>query len=48
VWGRSTQNALIQFQRSRGLEANGQLNPMTISALGLDPNNLSGSAAAVR
>jgi peptidoglycan hydrolase-like protein with peptidoglycan-binding domain len=48
VWGRSTQRALRQFQQSRGLEASGQLNPTTISALGLDPNNLAGSAASVR
>jgi peptidoglycan hydrolase-like protein with peptidoglycan-binding domain len=48
VWGPATQNALLQFQRSRGLEATGQLNPTTISALGFDPNNLSRSAAAVR
>lgn len=44
VWGPRTQNALLRFQRSRGLEATGQLNPTTISALGFDPNNLSGSA----
>jgi peptidoglycan hydrolase-like protein with peptidoglycan-binding domain len=48
VWGPATQNALINFQRSRGLDASGQLNPTTISALGLDPNNLAGSAATVR
>jgi peptidoglycan hydrolase-like protein with peptidoglycan-binding domain len=48
VWGPSTQNALTRFQRSRGLDATGQLTPTTISALGLDPNNLAGSAAAVR
>jgi len=48
VWGPSTQRALMRFQQSRGLEASGQLNPTTISALGLDPNNLAGSAASVR
>ena len=44
IWGPASQRSLINFQRSRGLEANGQLNPTTISALGLDPNNLSASA----
>lgn len=48
VWGPRTQRALSDFQRSRGLDASGQLNPTTISALGLDPNNLSASAAARR
>jgi peptidoglycan hydrolase-like protein with peptidoglycan-binding domain len=48
VWGPSTQNAVSHFQVSRGLAATGQLDPNTVSALGLDPNNLAGSAAAVR
>ena len=48
VWGPRTRQALSNFQRSRGLEGNGQLNPTTISALGLDPNNLAASAAASR
>jgi peptidoglycan hydrolase-like protein with peptidoglycan-binding domain len=47
VWGPATQNALMQFQRSRGIEPAGNINPITASALGLDPNNLSDSAAAV-
>jgi peptidoglycan hydrolase-like protein with peptidoglycan-binding domain len=47
VWGPGTQTALERFQQSRGLEANGQLNPATAAALGFDPNNL-GSSAAVR
>ena len=47
VWGPNTQTALERFQQSRGLEANGQLNPATASALGFDPNNL-GASAAVR
>jgi len=40
VWGASTQEALERFQRGRGLEASGQLNPTTAQALGLNPNNL--------
>jgi peptidoglycan hydrolase-like protein with peptidoglycan-binding domain len=48
VWGAGTTDALSQFQRSRGLEASGQLNPATASALGLDPNNLAASAPVVR
>lgn len=48
VWGVRTQNALVRFQQARGLEANGQLTPATISELGLDPNNLAASAKSVR
>jgi len=45
TWGSRTQTALANFQRSRGLEATGTLNPTTVSALGFDPNNLSRSVA---
>lgn len=41
IWGPSTERAMAQFQRSRGLEPSGHLTPTTASALGLDPNNLS-------
>ena len=41
IWGQSTQTAIERFQQGRGLQANGQLNPATISALGLSPNALS-------
>ena len=40
IWGPRTQRGLEHFQRSRGLEATGDLNPLTASALGLGPNNL--------
>lgn len=40
VWGAGTQGALERFQRGRGLEASGQINPATAQALGLNPNNL--------
>ncbi len=40
VWGAGTQAALERFQRGRGLEASGQINPTTAQALGLNPNNL--------
>jgi peptidoglycan hydrolase-like protein with peptidoglycan-binding domain len=43
-WGPQTERGLANFQRSRGIEATGQLNPTTASALGLNPNNLSLSA----
>jgi len=43
-WGAQTERGLASFQRSRGLEATGHLNPTTASALGLNPNNLSLSA----
>ncbi|MBN8907264.1 MAG: peptidoglycan-binding protein [Alphaproteobacteria bacterium] len=41
VWGESTQSAIERFQQGRGLQPNGQLNPATISALGLSPDVLS-------
>ncbi|WP_170979624.1 peptidoglycan-binding protein [Roseomonas sp. HF4] len=40
VWGAGTQTALERFQRGRGLEASGQINPATAQALGLNPSNL--------
>jgi peptidoglycan hydrolase-like protein with peptidoglycan-binding domain len=40
IWGAGTQAALERFQRGRGLEASGQVNPATAQALGLNPNNL--------
>jgi N-acetylmuramoyl-L-alanine amidase len=43
-WGPQTERGLASFQRSRGLESTGHLNPTTASALGLNPNNLSLSA----
>ena len=46
LWGPGMQTALERFQQGRGLQPTGQLNPPTISAMGLDPNNL--SAAPVR
>ncbi len=39
MWGAETQAAIARFQQGRGLQANGQLNPATISALGLNPNS---------
>jgi peptidoglycan hydrolase-like protein with peptidoglycan-binding domain len=39
VWGPTTQAAIGQFQQGRGLQANGQLNPVTLQAMGLDANN---------
>jgi peptidoglycan hydrolase-like protein with peptidoglycan-binding domain len=40
VWGANTQQAIERFQEGRGLQPNGQLNPMTVAALGLDPKIL--------
>ncbi|HJS85220.1 MAG TPA: peptidoglycan-binding domain-containing protein [Acetobacteraceae bacterium] len=37
VWGPETQEAIARFQQSRGLEANSQLNPATLGALGFQP-----------
>jgi peptidoglycan hydrolase-like protein with peptidoglycan-binding domain len=48
TWGARTEEAMERFQRSRGLEPTGDLNPTTASALGLDPNNLELSAVPRR
>lgn len=39
IWGAGTQASLERFQQGRGLQATGQVNPLTMQALGLDPNN---------
>lgn len=44
LWGPNMQAAIERFQQGRGLQATGQLNPATITAMGLDPNNLSAPA----
>ncbi|WP_165982648.1 peptidoglycan-binding domain-containing protein [Dankookia rubra] len=40
AWGASTQAAIERFQQGRGLQATGQMNPVTARELGLDPANL--------
>jgi peptidoglycan hydrolase-like protein with peptidoglycan-binding domain len=40
VWGAGTQSAVERLQQVRGLQPNGQLNPPTITALGLAPDVL--------
>jgi peptidoglycan hydrolase-like protein with peptidoglycan-binding domain len=40
IWGAETQAAIERFQQGRGLQPNGQLNPATITALGINPNIL--------
>jgi peptidoglycan hydrolase-like protein with peptidoglycan-binding domain len=40
IWGAETQQAIERFQQGRALQVNGQLNPATVAALGLDPNIL--------
>ena len=47
VWGPAMQTALERFQQGRGLQATGQLNPATMTALGLDPNNLAAQTPVV-
>jgi peptidoglycan hydrolase-like protein with peptidoglycan-binding domain len=39
VWGPGTQEAVARLQQNRGLQPTGRLDPATVSALGLDPNN---------
>jgi len=36
VWGAETQQAIARFQQGRGLQPNGQLNPATVGAMGLN------------
>jgi len=38
IWGAGTQASLERFQQGRGLQPTGQVNPITLQALGLDPN----------
>jgi len=38
VWGAATQTAIERFQQGRALQVNGQLNPATVTALGLAPD----------
>jgi peptidoglycan hydrolase-like protein with peptidoglycan-binding domain len=40
LWDANTQEAIQRFQEGRGIQPNGQLNPMTIAALRLDPKIL--------
>ncbi|MEI6160243.1 MAG: peptidoglycan-binding domain-containing protein [Roseococcus sp.] len=39
LWGAGTQAAIERFQQGRGLQPTGQVNPVTVQALGLDPND---------
>jgi peptidoglycan hydrolase-like protein with peptidoglycan-binding domain len=48
IWGPETQQALTEFQKSRGLQASGALTPTTASMLGLNPNDLRSSVASYR
>jgi peptidoglycan hydrolase-like protein with peptidoglycan-binding domain len=47
IWGPSMQASLQRFQQGRDLQTTGQLNPATVTALGLDPNNLAAPPATV-
>ncbi len=48
AWGPDSQAALERFQQGRGLQASGQLNPATLAALGLDPDNPAARPAPTR
>jgi hypothetical protein len=41
IWGRETEDALRNFQQTKHLPGNGQLNEQTLSALGVNINNQS-------
>ncbi len=47
IWGPGMQSSIERFQQGRGLQATGQLNPATTTALGLDPNNLAGQPPVI-
>lgn len=40
TWGQDSQQALVTFQQQHGLQVNGQMNPATAQALGLNPVRL--------
>jgi surface antigen len=46
VWGRNTMAAVSNFQRSKGFNPTGQLDPQTLQALGLTSNGPSNAQAA--
>lgn len=48
IWGPRTQAAVERFQQGRSLQVNGQINPATAQALGLDPNNLEAPPVRIR
>ena len=39
-WGPGTETAVVNFQRARGLQTDGQLGPSTVTALGMAPDLL--------
>jgi peptidoglycan hydrolase-like protein with peptidoglycan-binding domain len=40
VWGDATERGIVNFQRARGLQMDGQLGPATLAAMGLAPDTL--------
>jgi len=40
IWGQGTESAVAQFQHNRGLQPHGQLDPTTVTAMGLSPESL--------
>lgn len=47
IWGPGMQSSIERFQQGRALQATGQLNPATVTALGLDPNNIAAQPPVV-
>jgi peptidoglycan hydrolase-like protein with peptidoglycan-binding domain len=43
-WGPEAEGALTRFQQASGIEASGRINPQTVTAMGLNPSDLTASA----
>jgi peptidoglycan hydrolase-like protein with peptidoglycan-binding domain len=44
VWGPGMQSALQRFQQSSGIQVSGRLNRQSVTAMGLNPDDLNQSA----
>jgi peptidoglycan hydrolase-like protein with peptidoglycan-binding domain len=43
-WGPAAEGALTRFQQASGIQASGRINPQTVTAMGLNPRDLTASA----
>lgn len=44
VWGPGAQSAITRFQQASGIAVSGRINPQTVTAMGLNPNDLTAPA----